>query len=69
MWRGVRVLVDPLLEAVEVEVVLDEVLVDLAEEEVVLESAEPLNPPHVDILAELRLLAHHKYYLNRNSNR
>lgn len=63
MGRALRVLVDPLLEAVEVEVVLDEVLIDLAEEEVVLEAAEPLDPPHVDVLAELRLLAHQSILL------
>jgi hypothetical protein len=60
---GVRVLVDSLLESVEVEVVLDELLVDLAEEEVVLQPAEPLDPPHVDVLAELRLLAHQSILL------
>lgn len=63
MWRGVRVLVDPLLEAIEVELVLDVVLIDFAEEEVILESTEPLDPAHIDVFAELRLLAHHKYYL------
>jgi hypothetical protein len=58
-----RVLVDSLLESVEVEVVLDEVFVDLAEKEVVLEAAEPLDPPHVDVLAELGFLAHHSILL------
>jgi hypothetical protein len=48
-------------EPVEVEVVLDEVVVDLAEEVVVLKSAEPLYPPHVDVLAELRLFTHINY--------
>lgn len=49
---------DPFAQAVEVELVLDEVLGDLAEEEVVLQPREPLDPPHAHVLAELRLLAH-----------
>ena len=63
MRNVLRVLVDSLLESVEVEVVLDEVFVDLAEKEVVLEAAEPLDPPHVDVLAELGFLAHHSILL------
>ena len=52
--RGkVLVFVDSFLESIEVELVFDEVLVDLTEEDVVLESAEPLDPSNVDILAEL----------------
>ena len=52
--RGkVLVFVDSFLESIEVELVFDEVLVDLTEEDVVLESAEPLDPSDVDILAEL----------------
>jgi len=48
----VRILGDPFLESVEVELILDEFFVDFAEEEVVFQPAEPLDPPDVDILAE-----------------
>jgi hypothetical protein len=63
---GVLVLDGFLLEAVEVELVLDEVLVDFAEEDVVLEAAEPLDPADVDVLAELRLLTHIQLIITLN---
>lgn len=53
MRRRVLVFVNSFLESVEVELVFDEVLVYLTEEDVVFESAEPLDPSNVDILAEL----------------
>jgi hypothetical protein len=62
MSNGVRVLGDSFFESVEVELIFDEVFVDFAEEAVVFQSAEPLDPAHVHLLAELRLLTHN-YYL------
>lgn len=50
--------VDSLFEPVKVELVFDEILVNLAEEAVIFEAAEPLNPADVYIFAKLRLLAH-----------
>jgi hypothetical protein len=65
MERGVLVLGDPFLESVEVEFIFDVFFVDFAEEDVVLEAAEPLDPANVDVFAELRFLAHLNYlYLN-----
>jgi hypothetical protein len=58
MVRCLRIFIDSLLESVEVEFILYVILVDLAEEQVVLKSTEPLNPSHIDILTKLRLLAH-----------
>jgi hypothetical protein len=45
MVAGVLVVVEHLLEAVEVEAVADVLLVDLAEELVVFQTAEPADPP------------------------
>ena len=45
MGAGVLVVVEHLLESVEVEAVADVLLVHLAEELVVLETAEPADPP------------------------
>jgi hypothetical protein len=50
--------IELLLDAVEVEVVPDELIVDLAEELVVFQVAEPLDPPAVGLLAVLRLFRH-----------
>lgn len=50
--------VDSLFEAVEVEFVFDEILVDFAEEAVIFKATEPLDPADVDIFAKLGLLAH-----------
>lgn len=54
----VRESFDCFFEAIEVELVFDEILVYFAEEAVVLESAEPLDPAHVGLLTELGFLAH-----------
>lgn len=53
MFREVLVFSDSIFKTVEVEVVFDEVIVDFAEEVMIFQSAEPLNPAHVDVLAEL----------------
>mgnify|MGYP001003562353 CR=1 FL=1 len=53
MEKDVPILVDSLLESIEVELILDEFLADLAEETVILETTEPLDPSHIHILAEL----------------
>lgn len=49
-------MVELLLNAVEVEVVSNELVIDLAEELVVLQVAEPLDPSPVRLFAVLRLL-------------
>ena len=56
----VLVFVDFFFESIEIELVFDEIFVNFAEEDMVFESAEPLNPSDVDVLAELRFLAHFK---------
>ena len=58
--REVLVFGDLFFETVEVELVFDEVLVDLTEEQVILQPAEPLDPTNIDILTELRFLTHFK---------
>lgn len=55
---GLLIVIEFLLDAVEVEVVADEFVVDLAEELVVFEVAEPLDPAAVGLLAVLRFLRH-----------
>lgn len=47
-----------LLETVKIELVFDEIFVDFAEEDVILEAAEPLDPSHINVFAELWLLTH-----------
>lgn len=43
-------MVEPLFQPVKVEVILDELLIDFAEEIVVFEVAEPLNPASFGVL-------------------
>ena len=53
MTSKLRVSGHSFLESVEVELILDEILVNLAEEEVVFKPAKPLDPSHIGVLAEL----------------
>ena len=57
---------DSFLEAVKVELIFNEVFIDFAEEAVVLQAAEPLDPAYVCLLAEFRLFTHNYdlYVLN-----
>ena len=57
-FHSLIIVIELLLDAVEVEVVPDELIVDLAEELVVFQVAEPLDPPAVGLLAVLRLFRH-----------
>lgn len=43
-------MVESLLQPVEVEIVFDELLIDLTEEVVILQTTEPLNPPTFGVL-------------------
>ena len=47
-----------LLDAIEIEVVADKLLIDFAEELMIFVVAEPLDPPAVGLLAVLRLFRH-----------
>lgn len=57
-------MVEHLLEAVEVEAVADVLLVDLAEELVILEVAEPADPPVAFLRAVRAALRHYNLLLN-----
>ena len=52
-WTWVLVFFNFFLESVQVELIFDELLIDLAKEDVVLQSAEPLDPADVHVLTEL----------------
>lgn len=58
MKRALLEFVDSLFEPIEVEFVFNEILVDLTEEEMILKTTEPLDPPYINVFAELRLFAH-----------
>lgn len=47
-----------LLDAIEIEVVADKLLIDFAEELMIFVVAEPLDPPTCRIVAEFRFLRH-----------
>jgi hypothetical protein len=51
--RYLLVFVDSLLESMEVELISNEILADFTEEVMIFDSTEPLNPSHIDVLAEL----------------
>ena len=44
---------DAAAQSIQVELILDKLLADFAEEVVVFKPAEPLHPAHIDVLAEL----------------
>ena len=52
-------MVEPLFQPVKVEVVLDELLIDFAEEIVIFEVAEPLNPASFGVLRVVILNPHY----------
>lgn len=51
-------MVEPLFQPVKVEVVLDKLLIDFAEEIVIFEVAEPLNPASLGVLRVVILNPH-----------
>lgn len=61
---NLRVFDNFFFQAVKVKLVFNEIFIDFAEEAVVLEATEPLNPPYIHLFAKLGLFAHNNYYLN-----
>jgi hypothetical protein len=63
--KSVRIFIDFALESIEVELVPYERFVDLTEEVVILQSAKPLDPAYVGVLAELGFFTHQSLIIMR----